>query len=89
MELEFQKALALEFVKEYCKEKNYSVEKLSDLDFILADNECGFFHPSDCPTKGLINDMETLPYLILSIRFSYEDRMLEIRETQYTKKYLL
>lgn len=87
-ELEFQKALALEFVKEYCEQQNYSLKKLSCLYFSLVYNECGFY----CYSKrqhefdGLLTDMETLPQVILLIKF--EDGKLEIEETQYTKAYL-
>lgn len=86
IERELQKALALEFVKGYCKQKGYSWEKLSCQKFEISYNECAFFHNSDVPQQGLTNDMETLPQIVLLIKFDKGNLFIE--ETQYTKQYI-
>ncbi len=86
VERELQKALALEFVKDFCKQKGYSVEILSGQKFDISYNECAFFRDSDIKQKGLTNDIDTLPQIILLIRLV--DGKLSIEETQYTKKYI-
>ena len=86
IERELQKALALEFVKDFCKQKGYSWEKLSCQKFEVSYNECAFFHKSDIPQRGLTNDIETLPQIILLIKLV--NGKLLVEETQYTKKYI-
>lgn len=49
-------------------------------------NECAFFRYKNYKQNGLIDDMETLPQIILQIKF--KDGNLEIEETQFTKDYL-
>ena len=86
IEKELQKALALEFVKDYCVQKGYSIEKLSRCRFQLLYNECAFLHSSTIPHNGLTNDMETLPQVVLMIK--HNNNRLVIEETEYTQKYL-
>lgn len=86
IERELQKALALEFVKEFCKQKGYSLEKLSCQKFEVSYDECAFFHNSDIPQQGLTNDIETLPQIVLLIKLVNGNLLVE--ETQYTKKYI-
>ncbi|MCI7791512.1 MAG: hypothetical protein MR531_12190 [Lachnospiraceae bacterium] len=86
IERELQKALALEFVKEFCKQKGYSLEKLSCQKFEMSYDECAFFHNSDIPQQGLTNDIETLPQIVLLIKLVNGNLLVE--ETQYTKKYI-
>lgn len=85
IENELQKALAIEFIKQYCIENNLSLEKLKKQRFELSYNECGFFQPSGVKPNGLLNDMETLPIPTLIIK--HEDNQLLIEETEYTEKY--
>ncbi len=86
MESELQKALAIEFVRIYCKDNNLSIGKLKKERFYLTYNECIFAHPSSVKPDGLRNDMETLPNVTLVIK--YENELLSIRQTEYTKKFL-
>ena len=86
LEKEFQKALAIEYVKDYCIKNNLSLEKLQMLRFTLSCNECGFAQPSTIIPNGLMNDGETMPKVTLIIR--HEDGQLKIEETQYTKEFL-
>lgn len=86
IENKLQKALAIEFVRNYCKENKISVDKLNNEIFQLSYNVCVFFHPSDIEPNGLLNDMETLPKTTLIIR--YEDEKLFIEQTEYTNEYL-
>lgn len=86
IERELQKALALEFVKDFCRQKGYSLEKLSCQKFEISYAECAFFHDSDILQQGLTNDIETLPQIVLLIKLV--DGKLLVEETQYTKKYI-
>lgn len=86
IEQDFQKALAIEYVKDYCKKNNLSVEKLQGQRFILSGNECAFAQPSDVKPKGLVNDRDTMPKVTLIIKFECEQ--LKIEETEYTKVFL-
>lgn len=86
IENKLQKALAIEYLRNYCKENKISIEKLNNEIFQLSYNECGFFHPSNIEPNGLLNDMETLPKATLVIR--YENGELFIEQTEYTKEYL-
>lgn len=86
MEREFQKALAIEYVKEYCNKNNLSVEKLQSQRFTLVCNECAFEQPSDIKPDEFIIDGEPKPQITLIIR--YENQKLQIEETEYTKKFL-
>ena len=47
LENALQRALALEFVSDYCKENSLSIDKLQNEEFYLMYNECLFYHPSD------------------------------------------
>ena len=85
-EMKLQKALALEFVKDYCTQKGYSIEKLSHCRFKILYNECAFLRSSSVPHNGLVNDMETLPQVVLMIK--HNNNKLIIEETEYTQKYL-
>lgn len=86
IEKELQKALAIEFVKEYCKMNNLSIDKLKEQRFELNYNECGFFQSSAVKPNGLLNDRETMPKPTLLIK--HENGYLQIEETEYTKEYL-
>lgn len=86
LEKEFQKALAIEYVKDYCIKNNLSLEKLQMQRFALSYNECGFAQPSTVTPNGLMNDRETMPKVTLIIK--HEDGQLKIEETQYTKEFL-
>lgn len=86
IENRFQKALVIEYLRDYCKENKISLEKLKDEIFQLSYDQCGFFHPSNIEPNGLLNDMETLPKTTLVIR--YKDEKLFIEQTEYTKEYL-
>lgn len=86
MENELQKALAIEYVKKFCVEQNLSLQKLQTQKFVLSGNECAFAQPSDITPDGLINDGATMPKVTLVIK--YEDKLLKIEETEYTKKFL-
>jgi len=86
IEKELQRALAIEYVRDYCKENNISIAKLNNEIFHLSYNECGFAHPSDIEPEGLLNDMDTLPKVTLVIK--YEDEILSIEQTEYTKEFL-
>ncbi len=55
MEKELQKALAIEYVKNFCVEHNLSLQKLKAQRFILVGNECAFAQPSDMKPNGLIS----------------------------------
>lgn len=86
LERELQKALAIEFVSNYCGENNISIDKLKYEEFYLIDNECLFAHPSDIKPDGLRNDMETMPKVTLLVK--HEEGLLSIEQTEYTQKFL-
>lgn len=86
IEGKLQKALAIEFLRDYCNTNKISIEKLNKEMFQLSYNVCAFFHPSDIEPNGLLNDIETLPRTTLVIK--YEEEKLFIEQTEYTKKYL-
>ena len=85
-EKSLQRLLAIEYVKDYCMQKGFSLEKLKAQRFELSYHECGFFQSSDTTALGLINDQETMPKATLIIK--NENGELMICETEYTKKYL-
>ncbi len=86
IENKLQKALTIEYIRDYCKKNKISIKKLEKEIFQLSYNCCGFFHPSDIEPKGLLNDMETLPKTTLIVK--YENERLIIEQTEYTKEYL-
>ena len=86
MEEELERALAIEYVKGYCREHHLSLQKLETQRFALSANECCFAQPSDVEPKGLTNDRETMPKVTLIIKF--EDGHLVIEETEYTAIFL-
>lgn len=86
MEREFQRALAIEFVKSYCSKEELSIEKLSNEEFYFSCNECVFAHPSDVVPNGLLNDIETQPKATLVIK--HENGILFIEQTEHTKEFL-
>ncbi len=86
-EKSLQRLLAIEYVKDYCIQKGFSLEKLKSQQFELSYSECGFFQPSDVPVLGLTNDQETMPKATLIIK--NENGKLMICETEHTKEYLL
>jgi len=86
MEEELQKALAIEFVSDYCRENNLSINKLEKQRFSLSYNECGFLQPSGVKPNGLIKDQETMSKATLIIRKSGDELIIE--ETPYTREYL-
>lgn len=87
IEKELQKALAIEYAKNYCMEHNLSLQKLQAQRFILSGNECAFAQPSDVKPNGLINDGDTMPKVTLIIKM--ENEQLNIEETEYTKIFLM
>lgn len=86
IENKLQKALAIEYLREYCSENKISIEKLKNEIFQLSYNQCGFFHPNDIEPNGLLNDIDTLPKTTLVIR--YEEGKLLIEQTEFTTEYL-
>lgn len=82
-EKSLQRLLAIEYVKDYCMQKGFSLEKLKAQRFELSYHECGFFQSSDTTALGLINDQETMPKATLIIK--NENGELVICETEYTK----
>lgn len=86
IEKELQKALAIEYVKNFCKEHNLSLQKLQTQRFVLSGNECAFAQSSDVKPNGLINDGDTMPKVTLVVKL--EDEQLKIEETEYTKIFL-
>jgi hypothetical protein len=86
VEKELQRALAIEYVRDYCRENKISIEKLEKEIFDLSYQVCGFLHPSDIESDGLLNDVETMPKPTLTIR--YENNMLSIEQTEFTKEFL-
>lgn len=86
MEVELERALAIEYVKSYCIEHNLSIEKLQMQRFALSANECCFAQPSGVEPIGLTNDRETMPKATLIIKFV--DEQLKIEETEYTTPFL-
>lgn len=86
MERELQKALAIAYLINFCKENNLSLEKLQSQSFVLSGNECAFAQPSSTKQNGLSNDGDTMPMVTLIIK--YEDEKLVIEETKYTKEFL-
>lgn len=85
-EKDLQRLLAIEYVKNYCTQNGFSLEKLKTQRFELSYSECGFFQPSDASALGLINDQDTMPKATLIIK--NENGELIIYETEYSKKYL-
>lgn len=88
VEREFQKALAVEYVKNYCKENGLSIQKLRKQNFALCDNECAFYvQPIDyVKTDQLVIDGGLKPQVTLIIR--HENEELQIEETEYTEVFL-
>lgn len=86
LEKELQKALAIEYVKNFCEEHNLSLQKLQTQRFILSGNECAFAQPSDVKPSGLVNDGDTMPKVTLVIKL--ENKKLKVEETEYTKMFL-
>lgn len=86
IERELQKALAIEYAKDYCKKNNLSVEKLQKQRFTLVCNECAFEQSIDIKSHQFVIDGVPKPYITLIIR--YEEGELKIEETEYTKEYL-
>ena len=87
LELEVQRALALEAAKSYCKENGLSVDKLRNQRFIIINSTAAFGQPSDVVPDGLMNDIATQPKPTLIFRL--EDGELIIEETEHTREYLL
>lgn len=86
LEKEFQKALAIEYAKDYCIKNNLSIDKLQQQRFTLVCNACAFEQPMDIKTDDLIIDGDPKPQITLIIK--HEDGQLKIEETQYTKEFL-
>lgn len=87
MERDFQKALVIEYVKDYFKENNLSIKKLQKQRFTLVCNECAFEQPNDIKSDQFIIDGEPKPQITLIIK--YEKGELHIEETEYTKIFLI
>ena len=86
LEKEFQKALAIEYAKDYCIKNNLSIDKLHKQRFTLVCNACAFEQPMTIKTNDLIIDGDPKPQITLIIK--HEDGQLKIEETQYTKEFL-
>lgn len=88
VEREFQKALAIEYAKNYCKKNGLSIQKLKNQNFALCDNECAFYvQPiDDIKTDQLVIDGTPKPQVTLIIR--HENEELQIEETKYTEIFL-
>lgn len=86
LENALQRALAIQFVHDYCKENNLSLNKLKEEQFYIMYNECLFAHPSNIEPDGLLNDMETIPKVTLVIK--HENDILFIEQTEYTNEFL-
>ena len=82
----FQKAMAMESAKSYCKENGLSWELLKAQQFDLLGLTAVFSQPSDVKAQGLVNDVETMPKPTLIIR--YQAGGLVFEQTEYTKQFL-
>lgn len=85
-ETDFQRAMALNLSKQYCKENGLSYDKLQKQRFDFFDGVAWFSQPSDIVPLGLINDMETMPMPTLVLKRDGEKIIFE--QTEHTKKYL-
>lgn len=85
-EKSFQRALAMESAKAYCKDNGLLWEKLAGQRFDLLGAVAVFSQPSAVPAQGLTNDQETMPKPTLVIRF--QDGSLVFEQTEHTRKYL-
>lgn len=81
-----QRAVVLEYVKDYCTDNGLSLDKLKQQQFYWIYGEAFFAQPSGVEPKGLTNDMDTMPMPTLIIKM--DDDMLKIEQTEYTQKYL-
>lgn len=86
MERILQKELAVGYLQNYCKQNKLSIEKLKKEIFQLSYDQCGFFHPNNVVSNGLLNDIDTIPKATLVIK--YEDGVMMIKQTEYTKEFL-
>ena len=82
----FQKAMAMESAKAYCRANGLSWERLKEQRFDLMGLTAVFSQPSDVKPLGLTNDRETMPKPTLVIR--YQDGTLVFEQTEHTTKYL-
>ena len=81
-----EKTMALHTVEKYCAENGLSVDKLRGLIFDISDNVAMFMAPSEVKPNGLLNDMASQPRLVLAIEDMNGN--LQIRQTEYTSKYI-
>jgi hypothetical protein len=81
-----QRAVVLEFVKDYCSDNGLSLEKLEKQQFYWVYGEAFFAQPSDVEPKGLTNDMDTMPKPTLVIKMGGDRPKIE--QTEYTRQYL-
>ena len=72
--------MAIEVAKDFCRQKNYSVEGLSKELFYLFYNKCMFVHESDIVSNGVPNYIETQPKAFLSIILV--NQKLEIKDDE-------
>lgn len=86
IEREFEKALAIEYARNYCVKNNLSLEKLKKQRFTLVNNECVFEEPINIELQDMVIDGDPKPQITLIIK--YEKGQLQIMETEFTKKYL-
>lgn len=88
IERAFQKALAIEYAKGYCKQNNLSVEKLQKQRFTLVCNECSFEQPIEINSNEYEYVIDGDPEPQVTLIITYENEKLQIEETKYTKEYL-
>lgn len=86
MEREFQKALAIEYLKEYLKENNLSINKLQTQRFFMVCNECAFEQPNDVMAEDYVIDGGDKS--IITLIMKYENGEIRVEQTEYTKEFL-
>ncbi len=78
--------IAKEAAEKYCNDNFLSANKLNSLWCVPCYDECVvFFKEYEGPTKGLKDDMKTMPLKVLI----YDIQKKKIIPTEYTRKYLL
>lgn len=81
-----QKALALEYAKQYCAQRGLSNEKLKAQRLEFINGAAIFAQPSGITPNGLLNDIATQPFPTLVIKLI--DGKLTFETTEHTDKYL-
>lgn len=86
-ERRLQRALSFRIAREYCSANGLSVEKLKNQEFYSIYGSAFFAQPSNVVPDGLCNDKETMPLVTLILNPDNNDN-IEIKQTEFTKKYL-